>query len=71
MLPRIANLYINNDKSKIIAYTEKSLKYTFSISLPIMFGLIAIASNLIPWFLGNSFLDSILFCNLLLLLLCL
>ena len=59
MLPRIANLYINNDKSKIIAYTEKSLKYTFSISLPIMFGLIAIASNLIPWFLGNSFLDSI------------
>ncbi|MCR0263922.1 flippase [[Clostridium] innocuum] len=59
MLPRIAHLFINNDRGKIIAYTETSLKYTFAISFPIMFGLVGIAPNLIPWFLGDEFMESI------------
>lgn len=59
MMPRIAHLFINNDKSKIIAYTETSLRYTFAISFPIMFGLIGIAPNLIPWFLGDKFMESV------------
>lgn len=59
MMPRIAHLFINNDRSKIKTYTETSLRYTFAISFPIMFGLIGIAPNLIPWFLGNQFMESV------------
>jgi len=58
MLPRIANLFIQKDQKKIIQYTEKSLTYTLLIAFPIMFGLIGISFNLIPWFLGQEFLES-------------
>lgn len=58
MLPRIANLYVQKDQEKIIQYTENSLIYTFLIAFPIMFGLIGISFNLIPWFLGSEFLES-------------
>ncbi|OUQ28462.1 flippase [Massilimicrobiota sp. An134] len=58
MLPRIANLYVQKDQEKIIQYTENSLIYTFLIAFPIMFGLIGISCNLIPWFLGSEFLES-------------
>ena len=44
---------------KIIDYTKKSLQYTLAISCPIMFGIMGIATNLIPWFLGDEFIPSI------------
>lgn len=59
MLPRIAHLYANDDQEKIIDYTKKSLQYTLAISCPIMFGIMGIATNLIPWFLGDEFIPSI------------
>lgn len=58
MLPRIAHLYVQNDQKKIVQYTKTSLRYTFIIAFPIMFGLMGISSNLIPWFLGEEFMNS-------------
>ena len=58
MLPRIAHLYVQNDQKKIVQYTKTSLRYTFIIAFPIMFGLMGISSNLIPWFLGEEFINS-------------
>ena len=60
MLPRISNLIANGYyKSKVISYTQKSMKFSMFLSFPICFGLIAVSHIFIPIFLGNDFYKSI------------
>ena len=59
MLPRISNLYAKKDSQEISKYIYKSFQFEFLISLPMVFGLIAISNSLIPIFLGDKFLRSI------------
>ncbi len=42
---------INEIKDKI----EKSFNYLFTLSIPLMFGLIAVSQNFVPWFFGNGY----------------
>lgn len=55
MLPRVANLYKNNRMEKINEYLIKSFQFVFFLSFPMMFGLIAISCNLVPWFFGDGY----------------
>ena len=59
MVPRIANLYAKHKIEDISKNLYNSFHFVFLIGLPIMFGIMAVSSNLIPWFLGESFIDAI------------
>lgn len=55
LMPRIANLIAQNDGSSVEKYMKKSFEFINFLSLPIMFGLAAIAPKFIPLFLGEKF----------------
>lgn len=59
MLPRIASLYMKNDLIKIRYYMNNSYKFVLFTGMPIMFGLIAITPDFVPWFFGDAFLKVI------------
>ena len=59
MIPRIASLYKSDKKEEIVQRIYKSFHFVWLVALPITFGLISISNNLVPWFLGNDFLDAI------------
>lgn len=58
MMPRIANLYIKNNIEKISEYMKITLKSALFLGVPMMFGLMAISENFIPWYLGNEYINS-------------
>lgn len=58
LLPRISNLYANGEEEKIRYYITKSLNFVLFLAVPIYLGISAISSNLVFWFLGESFLKS-------------
>lgn len=58
LLPRISNLYANGEDEKIKYYITKSLNFVLFLALPIYFGILGISSNLVLWFLGESFAKS-------------
>lgn len=55
MMPRISNLIKEQKYDEIKINIEKSLQGAITISLPIMFGIIAISRTFIPWFLGSEY----------------
>ena len=55
MVPRMANLFANGEKEKINEYLKKSFNFTYLLSFPIIFGLIAISKNFVPWFFGAGY----------------
>ena len=55
MLPRISNLLSKGNKKIAEEYIKKSIKFIMFISFPICFGLIAISTNFVQIFLGDSF----------------
>ena len=59
LAPRIAHSLAINNKRSVKIYLEKSFRFVFFMGVPIMFGLMAISSNLIPWFLGEGYEKSI------------
>lgn len=59
MMPRIANEYKNENKEVISNLLFKASNFSLFIACPMMFGLIAVADKLIPWYLGNNFIACI------------
>ena len=59
MMPRMASVFANGDNKTARVYLEKSLDFSNFLTFGIMFGLIGISNNFIPWFLGVDFLKSI------------
>jgi O-antigen/teichoic acid export membrane protein len=59
MIPKISNLFANKNNEEIKIRLRKSFHFVWLIALPISFGLIGIANNFIPWFLGKEFLPAI------------
>jgi len=59
ILPRMAFLFKENQKSEIQKITEKSFRFTMCFSLSCMAGLLSISDILIPLYLGNDFERSI------------
>lgn len=55
MLPRMANQFANGKKDEIKNSILTSFNFVYFLSLPMIFGLVAVAKDLIPWFLGESF----------------
>ncbi|WP_026882532.1 flippase [Clostridium akagii] len=56
MLPRMANTYAKGDNKKLKDYLAKSFIFSTGVSLPVLFGLIGISYELVPWFMGSKFL---------------
>lgn len=55
MLPHIANKFAAGDIKGVRASLYKSFDFVTAVSVPMMFGLMAIAYKFAPWFLGNQY----------------
>lgn len=55
MMPRVANLFKKNEMDKVKTYLLKSFKFVFFLSFPMMFGLMAVSCNIVPWFFGLGY----------------
>lgn len=58
MLPHIANKFVHGDMAGKKKSLYNSFDFVTAISVPIMFGIIGIAKQFAPWFLGNEFKSS-------------
>ena len=59
MLPRIANCYATNDRKRIKEYINKAFSFSLCISIPMAFGMMAVASKFVPSFFGEDFYPAI------------
>ena len=59
MMARVANLTMANDKEGIKNYVRKSVNFNLFIAFPAMFGIMGVADDFIPFFLGEEYLLSI------------
>ncbi|WP_072525312.1 flippase [Clostridium sp. Marseille-P3244] len=57
MMARVANLTMANDEEGIRQYIQKSINFTMFLAWPAMFGVIGVADDFIPLFLGEEYLD--------------
>lgn len=55
MSVRIANIYAKGNNKEIQNKIYKSFRFVFFLGMPIMFGLIAISNNFVPWFYGEGY----------------
>ena len=55
LMPRIANMFANNDTEKIDDYLYKSLNFTVLISCLLMAGIIGVTNDFVPIFFGKEF----------------
>lgn len=55
MMPRIANLFKQNQLEEVREQLLKSFRFVFFLSFPMMFGLMAISYNFVPWFFGSGY----------------
>ena len=60
MMPRIANEFQKSHKEQISILINRAAKISMFLAFPLMFGMISIADHLIPWYLGDDFLPTIL-----------
>jgi O-antigen/teichoic acid export membrane protein len=65
MIPRIENTLKNNDMDKYKNYLDKSLRFILFFGIPLCFGLIIVAPEMILLFAGEKYRDSILSVQLL------
>lgn len=59
MLPKMSNLIAKGEKEKSIEYINKSMEFALFLAFPIVFGIIAIADDFVPMFLGMEFMPSV------------
>ncbi|MBQ2873324.1 MAG: flippase [Bacilli bacterium] len=59
MLPKVANEFKNNNQESVKSNVITSFKFSILMALPLMFGVISIANNFIPWFLGKGYTEVI------------
>lgn len=55
MMPRIANFVSKEDFSQVKKSIKLSMRIVTAISVPLVFGLIAISNNFTNWFMGSEF----------------
>lgn len=58
MLPRVAKQFADNNKEMIKEEINLTFDYLCAIMWPLVFGIVGISKQLIPWFLGEEFLKS-------------
>ena len=57
--PRISSTIADGNKKQVVEYLKKSYNFVWLLGFPLMMGLIATASTIVPWFLGGEFKQSI------------
>ncbi len=55
MLPHIAKCFAENKHDEIKKYMLKTFRFIFFLSIPLMLGIIATASNFVPIFFGDGY----------------
>lgn len=55
MVPRMANMFVNNNKEKLNFYMMKSFEFILFLSIPMMLGLMTISNYFVPIFLGEGY----------------
>lgn len=55
MIPRMSNMYGNNDEDGMIKLLEKSIHLQIFFTIPVCFGIVLITPQLVGWFFGNDF----------------
>lgn len=55
MNSRIANAYASKNEKEIKDCLEKSFNFVWLITIPMVFGLMAVASKFVPWYYGEGF----------------
>lgn len=58
MLTKVANTLALKDKDEVKNSILNAFHFVFFLATPMMFGMISIAPQLVPWFLGEGFVDS-------------
>ena len=58
-MPRIASEYRKKNKDNIKVYIEKAMDSSMLLAGPMVGGIVGIAAQLIPWYLGNEFTEAI------------
>lgn len=58
MLPHIANKFANGDVKGIRNSLYNTFDFVSALSVPIMFGLMAVAIKMAPWFLGGEYVPA-------------
>jgi len=55
MLPRISNTFAKGENDKAMKYLSGTFKLALYLSIPMMFGMMAVAPNFISWYLAEAF----------------
>ncbi len=55
MLPRLASCFAEKNYKQIKRYMYKTFSFVFALSIPLTFGIIAVANNFAPLFFGNGY----------------
>lgn len=55
MIPRMANSFANGNMKQIKEYMKKSFRFVYIISIPMIFGIIAVANKFVPVFFGDGY----------------
>ncbi|HII4402465.1 TPA: oligosaccharide flippase family protein [Clostridium perfringens] len=59
MMPRIANEFIKGNNEKVRGYIQKAGIISLFLAFPMTFGVIAISTKFVPWYLGNEYIPVI------------
>ena len=59
MLPRVSNLVAENNTEEIKRLAQKAYDFSFTLSMPLIIGVIACSPYLIHLFCGDSFMESV------------
>lgn len=60
MMPRLANLYMNDEEGQMAQYLKKTITFAMFLAIPMMVGISGISSKFVPWYLGTEYQASIL-----------
>ena len=60
MLPQMSKLFVEGRTAEIQKNIKQSFQFIFFLGFPLMFGIIGIAANFVPWFYGEGYTPVIL-----------
>ena len=57
MLPRISEEFINKNINNLKQLVSNAFRFSLLLAIPLTLGIISVAGGLIPWFLGEKYLE--------------
>ena len=58
-MPRVKYLLKNNNESQAHVIIDNAMEFIIFVSIPMMFGILIISDYLVPWFLGENYIECI------------